>query len=156
MGVTFNFSTAFKNFDFKKCIEMYGLKIRVAVPIMNPGLMEVLSRSHLTQLDVIDIFHENHPKLGPNMGFIFPERFLTPPQRRRFIQAIVSHPQTKIGNLKSVDIITHDDFILVDCIPQIVRIIRFTEDGFYKNAERMPISPFAANRDQIYSAIWQS
>ncbi len=155
MGVNFSFNTAFKDGDFKQCLKMYGLKIRVAVPIMRPGLMDCLSRSYVTQLDVINIFDQRHKKLGPKIEFIFPERFLTPPYRRSLIQAIVSHPQTKAGNLKEVDIITQDDFILVDCIPQIVRIIRFTEDGFYKESETTPISTFAANRDEIYRAIWE-
>lgn len=147
----FTFDAAFKDADLTRSIAAYGLKLRVAVPLLSPMNMD-LQHDWMTKRYLRDIFL-NKP-MSDTVNLVLPERWLLPNERQMLVNAIVQHPSVKNGDLKGIDILTHDDYILTDCDPQIVRILQFTKKGAYKGAKYLPISTFAASREEVSARIF--
>jgi hypothetical protein len=115
--------------------------------------LSMISNDGITKRNLRRLWSKDLP-LFETVSLIFPERWLAPPERRILFTKLTEHPSVKDGTVKFIDIITQDDHILVDCDPEIVRILFFTKKGLFKKAEPLYYSTFAASREEIYRMVF--
>ncbi len=149
----FSFDTVFSGDDLTRSTKMYGTTIRVCVPIISLMCINMISNDSITKRNLRRLWSKDLP-LFETVSLIFPERWLSPPERRSLFTKLTEHQSVKDGTVKLIDIITQDDHILFDCDPEIVRILLFTKKGTFKKAEELWSSPFAANREEIYRMVF--
>lgn len=143
----FKFEKAFDKDDDERILDMYGTLIHVAIPQINPCIFDL--NEPFTKHNLLKLFGKEKKINQDIMVLLFPERWLSPPQRRALVSLITKHPE-----VKEYQIITQDEHILHDCIYESVVLLKYTKAGKYKGKDYLNISPFAANRDQIYLAVW--